>query len=717
MYLHKKNFLIPAFAAFILMISFILHSFLQQPVHDAENYLQLFLESFHIRKDVATDSMVSASINDRTFISFYRNSPSVEFEIARTKNAGPNQFRTSVLFVLPEGRITGTFKTLKTDSGYVITQMPHISCVKCGLPLLLKEKKKTKTVYLFDISGRRYLLESASGLFLEPFKPVSLLLMDGSILNASPLKHILLDKVLSQTDAFLETMTGGSIRLDSDFHVYETAKQSCSYKTSGRIPPGTEQVSIYGGSDNTAMAAVYLQNGVGTGTIRVALGTSSYRSLEHNRIELGCRDGFILETRVAPQIRFEFTPSQRAVLERMDSGIHISCSGKDIAFTKNRIYAIPRNSKPMLFYGIERSHTTDSGYTAYEGTIDVFPAGEGLVAVNEISLSRYLCSVVSGEMPASFGIEPLKAQAVAARTYAVRSILDSAFSGYGANIDDSTYSQVYGNTPVGPGVETAVNATAGQVLFFRGQVADTRYFSTSCGYTASSCDVWADNDGSFPGTPVEYLESKPQVNGKAQGINSEHRFMDFISNPRGLFYDSISPFFRWKTVFDAAQIEETVKKSLGELWKIHPQFILTQDSSGEYISIEVPVKPGRLYDIVPVKRGSGGNIIEMVLVMSSGSYKIVKELNIRRILRPAKAVMLSDGSVRQGLPLLPSTFAVIETQKNSDGTIDTITIEGGGFGHGVGMSQYGAYGMSLAGALYEQILSHYYPGTVLKKIY
>jgi SpoIID/LytB domain protein len=128
-------------------------------------------------------------------------------------------------------------------------------------------------------------------------------------------------------------------------------------------------------------------------------------------------------------------------------------------------------------------NVTVAGKGTYAGSLEVRPASSGLNAVNAVDLENYVRGVVPTESPASWPIEELKAQAVAARSYAIA----DALHGAGYDQFDDTRSQVYG----GVGAETAksnsaVDATAGQVVMYQGKIAQTFFFSTSGGHTENN---------------------------------------------------------------------------------------------------------------------------------------------------------------------------------------------------------------------------------------
>jgi stage II sporulation protein D len=160
----------------------------------------------------------------------------------------------------------------------------------------------------------------------------------------------------------------------------------------------------------------------------------------------------------------------------------------------------------------------------YRGAIQVDVATGALRAINIVGLEQYLYGVVPSEMPFSWAPEALKAQAVVARSYALAAKRSGAFDLY-----PDTRSQMYlGYDHERPSSTAAVDATAGKVLLYDGQVAKTYFFSTSGGRTASAADAW--------GTPIPYLISVPDP------------------------YDSISPYHTWGPIsFTGAKLGKALR--------------------------------------------------------------------------------------------------------------------------------------------------------------
>ena len=190
----------------------------------------------------------------------------------------------------------------------------------------------------------------------------------------------------------------------------------------------------------------------------------------------------------------------------------------------------------------------------YRGSIQVDVNAGKLRAINMVGLEQYLYGVVPSEMPYTWAPEALKAQAIAARSYALATRRTGAFDLY-----PDTRSQVYlGIEHEKPSTNAAVNATAGQVVLYDGEVAKTYFFSSSGGRTASAEDVW--------GEPVPYLVSVPDP------------------------YDSISPHHDWGPfVFTGAKLAKMLKMK-GQVVDLQPEL----NSSGRIKVLNVIGTKGTL---------------------------------------------------------------------------------------------------------------------------
>lgn len=351
---------------------------------------------------------------------------------------------------------------------------------------------------------------------------------------------------------------------------------------------------------------------------------------------------------------------------------------------------------------------------AYRGAVECLRMEQGIAVINELPLEEYLYAVVPSEMPASYPEEALKAQAVCARTFAYRYILRAGIPELGAHVDDTTAYQVYHNIVENAASTTAVKETDGVLLTYQGEAAGNYYYSTSCGV---GTDVTSWQGGT--GEAVPYLQggrvSMPPNSFDAESLWDEEVFRQFITTVQEEDLEKDEPWYRW--TYEAEGLdEEALGDRLRERREAAPANVLTK-AEGDYYVSEPIKKLGKIKRLEITKRGAGGIAQELTVEAEKGTVKVLSEYNIRYILCDTKsAVRKQDGSKTVPKTLLPSGFFVMDVvyQTGKDGEyVVGYTLTGGGFGHGVGMSQNGAKAMGREGASFEQILLQFYPGCEL----
>jgi stage II sporulation protein D len=273
------------------------------------------------------------------------------------------------------------------------------------------------------------------------------------------------------------------------------------------------------------------------------------------------------------------------------------------------------------------------GEKSYAGTLILRAGAEGtLTVVNAVPLETYLLGVVGAEMPLSWNLEALKAQAVAARTYAVSRMLTARDRGATFDVYSDTRSQVYSGAPkpqYASKLSQVVTATTGEVLVFEGNLLTAFFHSTCGGHTESAARVFkSHNVAPLHGVPCDACTA--------------------------------SPLHRWEVRIAAREIKERLGVAAVDTMAIR--------------------------DVGP--SGRGGTI-----VVRGGSEET---------LFPAK-----EFRKRLGTKRLKSTAFEAEPASGE------FVFRGRGFGHGVGLCQWGARGLAERGKSYLDILEHYYPGALI----
>ena len=194
-------------------------------------------------------------------------------------------------------------------------------------------------------------------------------------------------------------------------------------------------------------------------------------------------------------------------------------------------------------------------------------------------------------------------------------------------------------------------------------------------------------------------------------LSDEKKFIEFInSDDTEEYIEHEEPFFRWSVEFSKKELTEAINSHLYERIQAMPENILAKNSSGTFEKKNIN-SIGELQSIQVTKRGDSGIIEELLITGSSETILVKGQTNARTLLSPSGvSIRKQDGSTLNGWNTLPSAYYYIESSNG-------YTIKGGGFGHGVGMSQNGANDMAKQGFLATDIISHYYIGVELKDMY
>lgn len=350
------------------------------------------------------------------------------------------------------------------------------------------------------------------------------------------------------------------------------------------------------------------------------------------------------------------------------------------------------------------------GTPAYPGKMELTLQGNQIAVINIVDVEEYLTRVVPSEMPASYGIEAAKVQAICARTYAWQKLASEQCPEYGAHVDDSTNYQVY-NAVAQQDISTqGVRETEGLILAKEGKIITPYYFSTSCGYTADN-QIWGGTTEAYP-----YLTSKA-VADTSENLNltDEATFRAFILNKNYPSYETSFPWYRWEYSIELSALEEMIKSRLSSLSANRPHSVLSLQEDGS-VREAADIEIGSLTAIDIIERYNGGIAAQLKITGTNQTILIQQESSIRAILGSPDMIYQNksvDGVGKSEANYLPSAFVCcipIMDGENKSG----YRICGGGNGHGIGMSQNGVYAMTMQGKTYQEIISYFYPSIEIK---
>lgn len=338
--------------------------------------------------------------------------------------------------------------------------------------------------------------------------------------------------------------------------------------------------------------------------------------------------------------------------------------GRLVYFSAGAVQPSTRYPGPYIFRSMTPAALLRYDGKRYRGEIHVIPTDTGMLIINRLGVESYLRGVVPLEIGNRRAGEEaaVQAQAVAARTYSYVHMAEAGRRAF--DMYSTVQDQVYGGADAEKSMaDDAITATRDMVLRYAGRVINTPYHSTCGGSTASVEEVWWRE----PSQP--YLRP---VSDRIPGSNG--------------YYCDPSPRFRWTTVFQRAELKATVEK------------YLAQYSTG--------VPSGSIGSITGVRvegRTPSDRVSAVTFQTSRGNY-LVRGNDVRFVLRSPSGTILN------------STYFTAEVTPGPNGEVGTLTVKGGGYGHGIGMCQWGAIGRARAGQDYKTILTTYYPGTTVGPI-
>jgi len=328
----------------------------------------------------------------------------------------------------------------------------------------------------------------------------------------------------------------------------------------------------------------------------------------------------------------------------------------------------PDSTRTDALRGIAVVNVTENRFVVangrrYRGRISITSGrGRGLTLVNRVSLESYVAGVVGPEIGArrTDELNAVLAQAIVSRSFALKN--RGRWEAFGFDAYADTRDQVYlGMAVETPQVWDAVRRTAGQVLTYEGQVIDA-FFHSTCGLGTAGVD-------------------------EAFATSRERPYLRPVSDESGggHYYCDISPRFRWREEWDGSELRAILSRTLASVTPL----------AGDGMQ--------RITDISVSRKTRSGRVGELRIVFERGDIRIPGP-DVRTVLRPEADRWLQS-----------TAFQL--TVSKTNGEVTQVVAAGAGSGHGVGMCQWGAIGRARAGQDYRRILSTYFPGTKIEKIY
>jgi peptidoglycan hydrolase-like amidase len=523
--------------------------------------------------------------------------------------------------------------------------------------------------------------------------------------NLAYLTAVLFASAVLTADLFGQALSKAEERMLEDEFVRSKVEQGLSHASGNREDLGPVVLG------NPRQAIITLRVGIHY-SYTTGGAYSEFASLNHPSVQIANTEGTVHAVNLANgQTIASITPGQIVEISYTTAGGYAVTSP---AGTTNVAGPIRFNAEvatnQFSIQSIRRSNPLVGGspqtVPLYRGTIEVSrstaTAADRVNLVNIVEVENYVRGVVANESIASFHIEALKAQATAARGYAIANVGNYVARGYPFDIVDSSASQVYrGVISEHVRAVQAADETQGLVTSYQGKIISALYSSSFGGYSDSNHWIFNSPSSELPGTNVTpYLTGIYDGEGTPPDLTTDAGRQAFWTSANQAFsYDMCgrvgNRFARWRITIPAADIKARLTPA-----RI---VVISGDTSGSITGIEM------------LQRMTGSNRIARIRVtLTSGVVEVRGWDNLRSVIGRTRSDATSPVDPCTGTAIAANFTltnpAMIETTSNIDGTLATVISTGGGWGHNVGMSQYGAHGRGLAGQTFLQILKTYYQG-------
>jgi len=368
----------------------------------------------------------------------------------------------------------------------------------------------------------------------------------------------------------------------------------------------------------------------------------------HDSLSLGADGQFVIEALVGDSQQVYYASKPVSVLNENGALWVLDRRGQELAGPLDEVNLISRSAKSNLRYGAK----------GYRGLFKLLPQGFNVRLINVVYVEDYLRGVVPPEIGkrTQKELEAVKAQAVAARTYAISHLQQYPDEPF--DMKASILDQVYEGTQVENRlVDRAIAETAGRVATYEGEFIQAYYHSTCGGMTDEITAVW--ERGAQP-------------------------YLIPVSDSGAC---SWSKYYTWEETFTEAQLRGRMEQ------------YLSADRGRD-------LRLNRLTDLAIKDRTPGGRVATLLVRTAGESFRFKKD-RIRWVVGRSSNPDL----------ILPSDRFDLDIRRGPDGAVERVVFRGRGYGHGVGMCQCGAIGLARDGWDYERILKHYYTGIEITKVY
>ncbi|MEO0456573.1 MAG: SpoIID/LytB domain-containing protein [Cyanobacteria bacterium P01_A01_bin.114] len=362
---------------------------------------------------------------------------------------------------------------------------------------------------------------------------------------------------------------------------------------------------------------------------------------------------------------------------------------------------VSNNRRIQISQGTTDHNQTQGRKQLYAGDLRIQPNVYGTyTVVNQVPIELYLRGVVPHEIGPAAPRTAAEAQTILARTYALRNLRRFAIDGYELCAD--TQCQVYrGLSDTSPAADSAIASTRGLVVTHNDELVDALYSSTTGGVTARFTDVWDGTDRPYLRPVVDSVQTNWDL--ALRPLSDESNLRAFIGLKQG-FNEDDWPTFRWERSGTLEEIAGGIK-----------QYLTNRQSPLASMT--------KMTGLTITERSETGRVQKVLVETDAGSVELAKNEIVSALLPPRSLLFYVEPLYKDPEPSAPSAPDPADSPAGSptgsptvQPTLSGYNFIGGGFGHGVGLSQTGAYRLGELGWPHSRILQFYYPGTEVEPL-
>lgn len=499
-------------------------------------------------------------------------------------------------------------------------------------------------------------------------------------------QKVLRGRVISTGDTDIQVENVGGLTLADYYKMYNVYEDAVDEESISLLT-GYSYVDMY--MQDGKVGAVVINQELKSEDIRVIISNDDYTSYEMEMVQLTATSAFTVTNPDETETKYQ-------------AGDMVTIQASE--YEKDEVLKVTPDTHSGRIKLL--SVTRECGNPEYDGTMELDVQDGYIYVINELSLERYLANVVANAMPSDYPDAAMQAMAICARGTAYAKLKDESYAEYHAHLDDSSLCQVYNNVAETDASIRAVKDTYGLVPTYHGTLIVPMTFNTSFGTTCTNAEIWGGDAYSYLESNVENLD-KDKID-----LSDEADFEAFLTDSDAYtIIDKDSPYYRWDITFTQEEMTDAIETVLENRKSLMAEAILVEDETGEFVSADVP-ELGTVTEIEVTERTVSGVVSKLVIHGSEHTISISGQSNIRTILNPVnQEIVRQDDSTVTGWTSLPSSYYYVE--KTDAGFV----VHGGGFGHGAGMSIYGAGVLGRQGKSYKYILRHYFSYVDFTSIY